>query len=188
MAWIVLSRPKEAKKANTSHLLKECRAGSREAFGRLFELHKDRVYSVALGCLDGDSAAAEDITQDVFLRLATHLGEFRGEAQLSTYIYRITVNLCLNERERRRRKSTLSLEGVEVVIPSVSESLYDVHAAIARLDESQQHLIFLRYFDRLDYEEIATILGCPPGTVGSRLHRVLKKLEGFLGESEEKKA
>jgi RNA polymerase sigma-70 factor, ECF subfamily len=166
MAWIALPRRKNAPISSQTDPASPHRkatgedlAGSQEVFRRLFEDNKDRVFSIALSCLEGDRAAAEDVTQEVFVRLATHRGQFRGEAKLSTYLYRITVNLCHDER--RRRKPLLPLESApETPVIMPSENLYDVHAAIARLEEAQQRLIVLRYFEGLEYEEIATPVLC----------------------------
>ena len=66
-------------------IIEACRAGSREGLRQLFEAYKDRVYSIAYGCLR-DEAGAEDVTQEVFLRLSTRLSQFRGDAEFSTWL------------------------------------------------------------------------------------------------------
>ena len=92
---------------NEEQLIEACRRGDRDSFRQLFELHKDRVWSVALHFI-GDEAAARDITQQVFLKLFSVINQFRGEAGFSTWLYRMVVNACLDEQ--RRRKRFLSLE------------------------------------------------------------------------------
>jgi len=87
---------------NEERLIEDCRQGDRDAFRQLFEAHKDRVWSVALHFI-GDPAAARDITQQVFLKLFTGIGQFRHEAVFSTWLYRLVVNTCLDEQRRRRR-------------------------------------------------------------------------------------
>jgi RNA polymerase sigma-70 factor (ECF subfamily) len=87
---------------NEGRLIEACQQGDREAFRRLFEAHKDRVWSVALHFI-GDEAAARDIAQQVFLKLFTTIGQFRQEARFSTWLYRTVVNSCLDEQRRRQR-------------------------------------------------------------------------------------
>lgn len=88
--------------ASEGLLIEACRQGDREAFRQLFEVHKDRVWSVALHFI-GDETAARDITQQVFLKLFTTIGQFRQEASFSTWLYRLVANTCLDEQRRRRR-------------------------------------------------------------------------------------
>ena len=73
----------------------------------VFEKHKDRVFTVALVCLEGDRAAAEDAAQEVFVRLAGRLWQFRGEARLTIWLHRVTVNICRDELRRRKRSEKL---------------------------------------------------------------------------------
>src|SRR5262249_7150657 len=90
-------------RAADARLIDACRQGSRDAFRLLFELHKDRVYAIALSFFHGDEAAAEDITQEVFLKLFSRIGQYRGQAEFTTWLYRLVANLCLDEQRRRRR-------------------------------------------------------------------------------------
>jgi RNA polymerase sigma-70 factor (ECF subfamily) len=92
-----------ADEPETVRLLDACRGGSRDALRRLFEAHKDRVYSIALAFFHGDAEAAEDITQEVFVRLATGVGGFRGRSSFTTWLHRLVANACIDEQRRRRR-------------------------------------------------------------------------------------
>src|SRR4029434_10869991 len=83
-------------------VIKACQNGDREAFRLLFETYKDRVFSIAVYSL-GDRAIADDVTQQIFLKLFTAIGQFRGDSEFTTWLYRLVVNACLDERRRRRR-------------------------------------------------------------------------------------
>jgi RNA polymerase sigma-70 factor, ECF subfamily len=150
----------------------------------VFDEHKDRVFSVALACLEGDRAAAEDAAQEVFVRLSGRLGQFRGEAALTTWLHRVTVNICRDELRRRRRARRL-LASPESDTPQDFTHRRELHEAIESLPESLRAPILLRFFEGLSYEEIAATLSCPAGTVATRLHRGLKRLEKFLGEEQD---
>jgi RNA polymerase sigma-70 factor, ECF subfamily len=145
----------------------------------VFDTHKDRVFSTALACLSGDQAAAEDATQEVFVRLSNKLGQFRGEAKLTTWLHRVTVNICRDELRRRRRAQRLL---PEPAAQSEFSARRELHEALESLPEALRAPILLRYFEGLSYDEIADALGCPSGTVATRLHRGLKRLEKYLGE------
>src|SRR5215210_5214098 len=86
-----------------THVIEACRSGDREAFRQLFETYKDRVYSVALYFFGGDEATASDVTQQVFLKLFSKIGQFHGDAEFTTWLYRLTTNACIDEQRRRRR-------------------------------------------------------------------------------------
>src|SRR2546428_13351941 len=83
--------------------LEACQRGDPEAFRLLFEAHKDRVYSIALGFFDGDDAAAKDITQEVFLKLMTVISQFQNRSEFSTWLHRIVTNACLDRKRALRR-------------------------------------------------------------------------------------
>src|SRR5579863_10029801 len=92
----------DERSADTS-MIEACRQGDREAFRRLFDAYKDRVYSMAVYALHGDAVAAEDVTQEVFLRVFTRIRQFRGESEFATWLYRLVANACVDEQRRHRR-------------------------------------------------------------------------------------
>jgi RNA polymerase sigma-70 factor (ECF subfamily) len=172
-------------------ILEACQQGDREAFRRLFEAYRDTVYTIALHFLHGDEASAEDITQEVFVRLFTRIRQYRREAEFSTWLYRIVANACLDEQRRRKPFVHTDAADAEESLQSGAspspEELYDrlelthsVRSALAGLTPSLRLTLLLKYFEELSYDEIARVLGCSKGTVASRLHRGLKILAGRL--------
>ena len=87
---------------NGREVIEACQRGDRDAFRALFEAHKDRVYSIALR-YSGNPGAAMDIAQDIFLKLWSSIGKFRGEASFDSWLYRMVVNRCLDHQRRGRR-------------------------------------------------------------------------------------
>jgi len=161
-----------------------CRVGDPEAFRALFEAHKDRVYSIALR-YSGDPAAAMDITQDTFLKLFSCIGEFRGESNFETWLYRMVVNRCLDHRRRLIRRipfvESLLAAGENALQGLLrAETAEGVQNAVAKLPPEQRIVVVMRYTEGRSYEEIAEILGCSRGTVASRLSRAHKTLEKRL--------
>ena len=161
-----------------------CQEGDREALRSLFEAYKDRVYSIALYSMAGDEAAAADITQQVFLKLMTRIGQFRGDSEFSTWLYRLVVNSCHDEQRKQRRLVPLP-ELTLVKTPSNDtpgksyarrEIAENVRAAVASLKPKLRWPVVLKYSQELSYEEIATVLGCSKGTVASRLNRAHRAL------------
>jgi RNA polymerase sigma factor, sigma-70 family len=159
-------------------LIRACQDGDREAFRLLFETYKDRVFSIAVYSL-GDRAVADDVTQQIFLKLFTAIRQFRGDSEFTTWLYRMVVNACHDERRRTKR---IAAWGDTVVEPSgdkkPQESQYArqeiaavVQAAIGQLKPTFRMPILLKYVEGLSYEEIAEVMGCSKGTVASRLNR-----------------
>lgn len=167
-------------------LLESCRRGDREAFRELFDLYKDRVYTIALR-FSGNAATAEDIAQDTFVKLFSGIGAFRGEAGFSGWLYRMVVNSCFDHRRRARK--WLPLLDVFQNKPAAldnalrSEASSQLAEALGRLPQDQRMIIVLRYPLEMSYEEIAAAMECSAGTVASRLHRAHKSLEKRLRKS-----
>jgi RNA polymerase sigma-70 factor (ECF subfamily) len=163
-------------------IIEACRRGDREAFRLLFEAYKDRVYSIALHFLRGDSAAAEDVAQEVFLRLFTRIGQYRREAEFATWLYRVVVNACVDEQRRRRRFAPCEDMGALPDPPGAEEDAdraevaREVQSAVADLKPEMRATVLLKYFEELSYEEMAAALGCSKGTIASRLNRCHKIL------------
>ena len=168
-------------------LIEACRRGDREALRRLFVEFKDVVYSTALHFLGGDRELAADVTQDVFVKLAARIGQYRGEAQFVTWLRRIVVNACVDEKRRVKRFVRLpdeagALESMAGVTAAPDlELTRAVAAAVSRLNPLTRMTVMLKYVDDLSYEEIARTMGCPKGTVASRLNRAHGALAQWLG-------
>ena len=161
-------------------VIEACRQGDRQAFQLLFETYKDRVFSIALYSAGGDRAVADDVTQQIFLKLFTAIQQFRGDSEFTTWLYRLVVNACVDERRRRKRW----LPWGDTVATRIStekrpqERQFDrlevneaVRAAIAELKPKFRLPILLKYIEGLSYEEIAVVMNCSKGTVASRLNR-----------------
>lgn len=175
----------------TAELLERSAAGDDEAFRRLVEAHEADVYRLALALL-GDPTAARDAAQEAFVRLHGSLDTFRGEARLSTWLHRVTVNLCHDERRRAKRAERLvSLDAAAPTLvvferdPDESlerEELMDrIRAALERLPAEQREAIVLRYLGELSYAEISEAVGAAANTVASRVYRGLRQLGNLLG-------
>lgn len=169
-------------------LVAACQRGDREAFHALFEIHKDRVYSVALR-YSGDPAAAMDIAQDTFLKLFSAIHGFRGDARLDTFIFRLVVNSCFDRKRKERRLLPLVDEWAAALratgrTPSEellrNEMQSTVRAAVEKLTPELRMVVVLRYTEGLAYDQIAEVVGCSAGTVASRLNRAHKVLERRL--------
>jgi RNA polymerase sigma-70 factor (ECF subfamily) len=161
-----------------SALVEACRQGDREAFRALYEIYKDDVYSIAWN-FTGNEETARDVTQDVFLKLFSVIGGFRGESSFRTWLFRLVANACRDAQRRTRRLVPME----DVVLDSAEgpgspdadarerEVSRRVREAVVSLAPKVRLAILLRYVEDLSYTEIAAALGCSPGTVASRLNR-----------------
>jgi RNA polymerase sigma-70 factor (ECF subfamily) len=175
-----------------AEIVAACRSGDRDAFRALYDFYKARVYSIALYFFHGDEAAAGDLTQQVFLKLMTSIGQFRGDAQFSTWLYRLVVNACMDAARHRKSDAVLADRPVLETFagPGSQEEDYaraqmanSVRAAVSALPPKFRIAVLLRYFEDLSYEEMARALHCSMGTVASRLsrgHKILaERLKGL---------
>jgi len=172
--------------ATSEHeLVEQCRGGSQQAFRELVERYKGLVFGLVARSL-GDPARAEDVAQDVFLRVYRGLPYFRGESRLSTWIYRIAVNVVAAERQR---VPTEPLEGTGEVPREFGGddrtfedlALRDrVEKAMRRLPVNYRVLINGHYMKGLRYEDLAEALNLPLGTVKTHLHRAKRQLRHML--------
>ena len=173
-------------------LIQACRHGERAALGELFELYKDRVYSIALRYC-GDSTAAMDLAQVVFLKLYTRIADYRAESSFDTWLYRLVVNTCIDRFRRERRWLPVFLDTLADTFRTADTSALDrmlegeqasaVQGAVAKLPASQRMAVVLRYTENLSYEEIAQAMGCSAGTIASRLNRAHKTLAKKLARA-----
>ena len=164
-------------------LLAACRAGDREAFGRLFDLCRDRVYSIALG-ICGDRSAAADVSQEVFMKLLTRIAQFEGRASFATWLYRMTVNAAVDHQRAARRATELPEELADARRHDHdyerAERKRRVEHAVQALPAKLRAPLVLRHIEGLSYADIARVLDISAGTVASRLSRALARLSRDL--------
>jgi RNA polymerase sigma-70 factor (ECF subfamily) len=173
----------------------------RRALGALYERHHGRVYNTAYRVL-GSVADAQDVTQEVFLHVADRIRSFRGDASLTSWVYRVTVNLAIDARRRKARRPLLQSAAARdepdpdlgAPRPGVSappgepgdaversEADVRVRQALDRLSPKLRAVVVLRYLEGLSYEDLADVLQMSIGTVKSRLSRAHGALERILG-------
>jgi RNA polymerase sigma-70 factor (ECF subfamily) len=149
------------------------------------------VYSISLYFFHGDDLAASDATQQVFLKLLTSIGKFRGGSEFSTWLYRMVVNTCLDSAKAGKRRERQAEDAVLqriAITGSAEENLAraevagKVQAALSSLPPKLRLPVLLRYFEDLSYGEMAEALNCSMGTVASRLHQGHKLLAGKLAK------
>jgi len=164
--------------------------GDRAAFKALYDRYRDRVYNLIFYSI-GDELGAEDVLQIVFVKIYRGLPAFRFEASFATWIYRITVNECLNQQRGRGAQdipfeALLGSDDEFDKAPAADlqhaedERREIIHRAVMDLSPKLRSVIALRYLEELSYDEIASVLQCSQGTVASRLNRALSGLEERL--------
>jgi RNA polymerase sigma-70 factor (ECF subfamily) len=157
-----------------------------EAFERLVPAYRRRVFGLAYSILR-DRAAAEDLAQEVFVKLWQVLPRYDGRAQLSTWIYAITRNAAVSALRARRRSVSLSdaavMSEVEALAsePAAEPGDPELRRRIEALPEKQRQAVTLYYLDERTVEEVAEMMGLPPNTVKTHLHRGRARLAAALG-------
>jgi RNA polymerase sigma-70 factor, ECF subfamily len=145
-------------------LIERCRTGDDTAFGELVERYKNLVYGLVYR-LVADRTQVDDLAQDVFLKVHRGLPYFRGEARLSTWIYRIVQNVCFEARVKRQ--TAVSLDGP-----------VDKDGGHRRIQ--YRLLIAAHYLDGVQYEALAESMDMPLGTVKTHLYRAKRRLREIL--------
>jgi len=183
-----------------SALVERCRRGDADAFCELVDRHKQPVYSFVARSVR-DAADAEDLTQDVFVQAFAAIGRYRSEASFKTWVFRIAHNRVIDHARRSRKRASVTVE------PSAGLGQDDIHAvddrpgpvtddpiaglcrdelgervrrAVASLSHKLRAVVILYDFEGCSYEEIAAVVGCPVGTVKSRLFNARAELKRKL--------
>lgn len=187
---------------NEKVLLDRCCTGDAAAFETLISSYQKKVYNIAYRML-GNIDDASEIAQEVFIKVFKSIRQFKGEAAFSTWVYKITVNMCLDELRKRKKSRAVYIDEavrledgeVEKQIPGElpgpeemaekNELRKIVENAIRRLDEKHRCVIVLRDIQGMSYEEIAQILNCPSGTIKSRINRARAALKDMLSSQKE---
>ncbi len=159
-----------------------------QAFNLLLKKYQQKIYwHIRRMVIDHDDA--DDLSQDVFIKIWKSLPGFRSDAQLYTWMYRIATNECITFINRKKLKNNISLDDVA---HELSESLADssyfdgdkaqmkLQKALLTLPEKQKLVFNMKYYDEMKYEEISEVLGTSVGALKSSFHLAVKKIEAFL--------
>jgi RNA polymerase sigma-70 factor (family 1) len=160
-------------------------------FNLLVRKYQQKVYwLVRKMVIDHDDA--NDLTQDIFIKIWKNLDTFREESQLYTWIFRIATNECLNYLRKKRRRFFLPIGDVEAELnqklensPYIAgdEIQMKLQKAVLKLPDKQRLVFNMKYFDDMKYEEIAEITGAAVGTLKANYHHAVKKIEDFMNSS-----
>jgi RNA polymerase sigma-70 factor (ECF subfamily) len=181
--------------------IERAKRGDAESFEGLYVLHKRRVYSLCLR-MTGNTAEAEDLTQEAFLQLYRKIASFRGESAFSTWLHRLAVNVVLM-RLRKKGLPQVSLEetlepqqeggprkdiGTRDNVLAGSIDRINLERAIERLPPGYRMVFVLHDIEGYEHNEIAEMLGCSIGNSKSQLHKARMKLRDLLKNSRAEKA
>ena len=180
--------------SNEKTLIQRAKKGNHDAFAELVDEHQRYVYNLALRVVKDENEAL-DLTQETFVRAWTALPNFKGKSQLRTWLYRIVTNLCYNRLPNLRRSLNDLGNDVMEDIPETNfnnpvrefesnETRRHLQQAIQDLDEKYRLLITLRYQNELSYDEIASTLNLPLGTVKTGIFRAKEQLRKTLARLE----
>jgi RNA polymerase sigma-70 factor (ECF subfamily) len=164
-------------------LIERCRAGDDSAFEELVDRYKNLVYAM-VGRIVPDRSQADDLAQEVFVKVHRGLPYFRGDARLSTWIYRIVSNVCLQARATGRRELLQTSDGPERGASDASfaglELRDRLEKAMEQLPENYRLLIAAHYLQGVQYEALAETLNIPLGTVKTHLYRAKRRLRELM--------
>ncbi len=163
-----------------------------EAFNLLVKKHQQRVYwHIRRMVINHDDA--DDLVQDVFIKVWKNLDKFREDAQLFTWIYRIATNECITFLNRKKMKNNVSLgEESEYLVEHLQSDSYltantiqlKLQKALLALPDKQRLVFNMKYFDNLKYEEISDMLGTSVGALKASYHLAVKKIEKYFEEQD----
>ncbi len=168
---------------NWEEIIAKAKEGEEWAWEEIFLNYKDMIFNVCYR-ISGRREDAEDWTQETFLRAFSSIRGFRGESSLSTWLYRIAVNVCLGNL---RRKPTTSLDGLEYKLGNEERDddlVEEVQRVLSQMPPVYRTLLILRHFEELSYSEIAEIMNISIGGVKIGLHRARKKFKEKMEDLE----
>ncbi|MDO4319879.1 MAG: sigma-70 family RNA polymerase sigma factor [Bacteroidales bacterium] len=176
--------------AENTELIERLRdpARVRDAFGEVIQLYSEPLYWQIRRMVQSHDDA-DDLLQNTFMKAWQSIENFRGEARLSTWLYKIAVNEAITHLARERKRLNLSLDDQESALAATIEAdpdidgdrlALDLRKAIATLPEKQRLVFNMKYFDDMKYEDISRILGTSVGALKASFHLAVKKIEHFF--------
>ena len=189
-------------KENESILIDKCKKGDINAFEELISGYEKKVFNIVYR-ITGDYNDAEDISQDVFIKVFKAIKNFKEQASFYTWLYRITINECMDKIKKKKKAIVYSLDvPIETEGDEITREVKDerelpdekierkelrsyIQAALNSISYEHRTMIILRDIQGFSYEEIAEMLKCPGGTVKSRISRARKVLKDLLNSKRE---
>jgi RNA polymerase sigma-70 factor (ECF subfamily) len=180
-------------------LMDRVKAGDAQAFDALLQRHGKALFHFIFRFV-GNQQEAEDLTQDTFLRVLQNAPSFNSHQRFTTWAYHIATNLCIDAHRKAQYRQSLSLDettgdGEQTFADTLADPQAnteaaaqqralqrDIRRAVRALPTEQRMVVVLSQYQGLTYREIAEVLGCPVGTVKSRMHHALKALRAALKE------
>lgn len=177
------------KHLNDQELMRIVQSGDYSPASEIYDRYSGRIYNFAFRFLK-NAEAAEDATQEVFVKMLKHANQFNGDAKLSTWLFSITANWCRDYLRKADNKSKES-DDVLVTLPAPADTAPDrtleqreneirVRRALGALTAEQREAILLSRYQGLSYAEIAQIAGCSEGAVKTRVFRAMETLKKAL--------
>ena len=178
-------------------LINRLREGDRSAFRKIMETHQEKIYYLALN-MAGNHQDAEDLSQEVFIKAYHSLKKFRGDARISSWLYRIAVNTCIDKLRKKKEKPVyisdeqkkMDRDSIRLVGDNPGgnpESRLEsgmiqnnINAALQKLSPRERSVFVLRHYDELQIKEIADVLNLSTGTIKSLIFRAIRKLQKEL--------
>ena len=160
----------------------------RSAFGKVIEHYSEQLYwHIRRMVIDHDDA--NDVLQNTFIKAWTNIDNFRGDAKLSTWLYKIAINESITFINKKKVQNNISLDDDDSFLTNNleadkyfdgDEAQLKLQRAIATLPEKQRLVFNMRYYDEMKYEDMSEILGTSVGALKASYHHALKKIETFL--------
>ncbi|MFC2149347.1 RNA polymerase sigma factor [Candidatus Auribacterota bacterium] len=182
----------------TNAIVERCQAGDRQAFKAIYEGFKMKVFATAYR-FTNNHAEASDLTQDIFIGIFKKIRQFEFRSSFSTWVYRLSVNMCIDRIRKLKRYSISSMDHPDFTGTEDYKKIHNEHQmekaddnlikdekaektkkAISKLTPKLKAIVILRYIQDLSYNEISKILKCSEGTVKSRLNRAHIKLKEIM--------
>lgn len=181
-----------------AELVREAQKGRMGAFEQLVVRHRDKIYARAFSMMRNEEEAI-DLSQEAWVKAWQRLNQFHGESSFTTWMTRITINLCLDQLRKQKRQRAESIEemdeesgGVERQMPAVTvnpterlergELRARIDQALGQLSHEHRTVLVLHEFEEMEYKEIAKAMDCSIGTVMSRLFYARRKLAALLAD------
>lgn len=187
-------------------LVARCRAGDQDAYRQLVQRYQRKVYGVAFGMLH-NAEDAMDVTQEAFIRVHRYLDRFKGTSSFFTWLYRITVNLCIDHLRKESKAQTVdyddaishadqeadlqrpwSLDTNPANAMDRKELREVIEKALKSLSPNHRAVILMREVEGLSYKEMARAMKCSKGTIMSRLFHARRRMQAAVGEVLEEKS